>query len=95
MEKAHHEIANTYIFVKLLDFLKEEKCIWSSKQKDQVTHEGQRIKLVSDFITTTFYGENNGTIFLKIFQERKHKPSQVSTGTNRCGFPRLCPREKK
>ena len=59
MEKAHHEIANTYIFVKLLDFLKEEKCIWSSKQKDQVTHEGQRIKLVSDFITTTFYGENN------------------------------------
>ena len=28
-------------------------------------------------------------------QEREHKPSQVSTGTNRCGFPRLCPREKK
>ena len=73
MEKAHHETANTYIFVKLLDFLKEEKCIWSSKQKDQVTHEGQRIKLVSDFITT-FYGENNGTMFFNIFQERKHKP---------------------
>ena len=44
MEKAHHEIANIHIFVKLLDFLKEERCIWSSKWKDQVTHEGQRIK---------------------------------------------------
>lgn len=76
MKKAHHEIINiyVYIFVKLLDFLKEEKCICSSKQKDQVTHEGQRIKLVSDFVTTTFYGENNRTIFFKIFQERNYKP---------------------
>lgn len=45
MEKAHHEIANIHIFCKTIRLLKRGKCIWSTIQKDQVTYEGQRIKL--------------------------------------------------